>query len=526
MGMQGMNVYVHAPKDDGYQRASWREPYPPDKLAELLDEVRAAKDAGVDWVPNLSPAVALIPGSPAPGSAPSRDVCFSCPEDHQAIFDKLDPFFDAGTRVLMLSFDDAHKTSSHPQDAAAYGAGEEAYGRMNRDLLNTIHRRYAARDANFKLFTVLVDYAGTHDTPYLQTLRSDGGLDDGIEVMWTGTAVVSATLDTAEAAAYAALVGRERVLVWDNYPVNDFMGGAFGRPARLFMGPYAGRGPGLPEAVSGILANPMSEPVASRVVLGTVARYLNDPSGYDPEAAWRASIRDLAGEHEDALVAFAENSRSSALDRTESPVFVALRDALLDAGPFWLPARDVLNAELAREEGAEQELREALPAFAEEADGFLAALTANARAARAAVDLLVAQRPVLEASLVDGRVAGRASPPSFMDAIVRFVGLQLAHQQALSRWEQMHGDRLAHDLATVYVDENRVDAFVRDAARRTGAWLPAAPVASSGVTVTVDGEPVTLDADGRFTTDAPSAPVEVIATDAAGGTTGLRLALD
>ena len=34
-GRYKLNTYVYAPKDDPYHRDRWREPYPPDALAQL-----------------------------------------------------------------------------------------------------------------------------------------------------------------------------------------------------------------------------------------------------------------------------------------------------------------------------------------------------------------------------------------------------------------------------------------------------------------------------------------------------------
>src|SRR5206468_2946844 len=90
------------------------------------------------------PGFPLIPSAPA-GPDISRDICFSCPDDVNVLVAKLTPFFDAGARALMVSFDDVQKVSSHPEDLAAYGNGSAAYGHMTRDLLNAVQRHFQAR---------------------------------------------------------------------------------------------------------------------------------------------------------------------------------------------------------------------------------------------------------------------------------------------------------------------------------------------------------------------------------------------
>lgn len=546
MGAHDLNVFVFAYKNDLYQRYWWRDPYPASQRAEMLDEVRVARDHGVEWVPNLTVGIPLLADTPIDAKPGSDDVCFSCPGDLATILAKYDPFFEAGVRTFMLSFDDVVKVSSHPEDAAAYGAGDEAFGRMNRDLLNAVHDHYAARagDEPFTLLTVLADYSATSDTPYLAGIRADGGLHDGIEVAWTGPAVFSPTVQPGDARAYAALVGRERVLLWDNYPVNDLTGGGVGvdprdrnqwiDDTRLFLGPYQGRAPDLASGVVGVIANPMRQLWASRVALATMAEYLGDPAGYEPEHAWSDALAGLGGRDSalaDAIAALAENSRSSPLNHAESPIYTAATQELLealDAGAFWRDAASRLVAELHREESSPPVIRSRFPELAADTDPFLAALAGNAAASRTAVDLLAAQRPHLTVNASRSgphtvHVTGRAMPPSAFEVNTLLARLDVAFANRLADPHFVHGTRAGSDLSTVYAAENRFDAFVLEVQRRTHAWLSTAALAARGVTVRVNGVVVSLDESGGFAVDVPAAAgLAVVATDGAGGSTGQR----
>src|SRR5436190_20468163 len=91
MPSHGFNAYVHAPKDDLFQRTNWRDPYPPAEQADFEREIRDARARGVAWIPNLSPAVPLIPTPAAPDRPPSRDLCFSCPADLDVVVATLEP---------------------------------------------------------------------------------------------------------------------------------------------------------------------------------------------------------------------------------------------------------------------------------------------------------------------------------------------------------------------------------------------------------------------------------------------------
>ena len=79
MPRHGFNAYVHAPKDDLYQRTYWRDPYPAAERADFAREIALARARGIEWIPNLSPALPLIPTPKPPDRPPSRDLCFSCP---------------------------------------------------------------------------------------------------------------------------------------------------------------------------------------------------------------------------------------------------------------------------------------------------------------------------------------------------------------------------------------------------------------------------------------------------------------
>jgi len=335
-------------------------------------------------------------------------------------------------------------------------------------------------------------------------------------------------------------VGRRRVGIWDNYPANDYTGNAAGRPSRVFLGPYRGRDRRLPSAVSGIVANVMNEALANRFALGTVARYVSDPRRYDPEVAWRATIAELGGRPEltDALAALAENSRSSTLDRRESMPLTARLDAFLAAlkTPFWPGPFEALWQELGRQERAGAMIRAGAPELAGQLAPFLDRLTGEAGAAQSMVAALAAERPQLEVHVTRPtepslQFAGRALPPSPAAVVAAAAAAAVSHALDMSDSHTVHGDRVTPSLddpqtvGRLYVNENRVDAFFADVISRTTSWMPQAPAAASGVTVTLDGQAVTLGGDGTFSATVParSGTHEVVATDGAGGRTGVRI---
>jgi hyaluronoglucosaminidase len=529
MAEHGMNAYVHAPKDDLYGRTHWRDPYPAAQQAVFDREVRAARRDGIAWIPNISPALPLIPTVAPPAGAPSRDLCFSCPADLAVVRRKFAPFVAAGAPAVMVSFDDVNKLMSHPEDLARYGAGDEAFGRANGEFLTKLARSYREDGSGVRVLSVGADYSGTADTAYLRGLRAT--LDPAVEVMWTGTNVPSEDFTAADARAYAKWIGR-RPLLWDNWTNTDTAGSALGdHAARIFLGPYKRRAEAAPE-LGGIFLNPANDAHLNKLPLATAADWMAAPASYDPAASWRRAIRELAGRRRAGdLRAWAETSWSNKLDReTESPTFVRRSAAFTeayDAGGAWLRPHDALAAELRRVERAPGTLpRMRDRDVARQAGPFLAAASRGAEAGALGTALLVAERPALEARRTRTGFTGRAAPPDHAEATRLRAETQAAREAFETDRRFTYGWRLpyAFEIPPYAVPRNVMSAFLDEVRERDAAWLPTAPQAASGVTVTLDGEPVDLGVDGSFALPASACGALLEARDGAGGRTALRLA--
>ncbi len=160
-------------------------------------------------------------------------------------------------------------------------------------------------------------YHGRGDGPYLSALGA--ATDPRIDLLWTGRAICSPEIDLADAATVARTTARP-VLIWDNYPVNDVA-----MTAELHLGAYRGRDPHLFRFCRGVIANPMEHAESSKIALATIADYLWDPEGYDPERqlgarhprrGWTASMRA-------AVRLFADNVRTSCLEEADAPLLAA-----------------------------------------------------------------------------------------------------------------------------------------------------------------------------------------------------------
>lgn len=300
MGRYKMNTYVYAPKDDPYHRELWREPYPPVEKARLAELVEKAQAHHVDFVFAISPGLSIEYGSDA---------------DFERLVQKTEAMWELGVRHFALLLDDIDRELIHPTDRERFGAD---IGAAHAYLVNR-YNRYLKEKGAARLMMVPIDYYQPGPTPYRSRLARD--MDREVLVFWTGMGVVVPTITADEARHISSVYGNE-LLIWENYPVNDF------RRTRLFLGPLAGRDPDLAQAVAGLLANPMNEGEASKIPLMTVADYLWNPDDYDALAAWDEALRRKGGAAYPALRRLAEVSTESALHPAAPSPVKELLDAV------------------------------------------------------------------------------------------------------------------------------------------------------------------------------------------------------
>lgn len=245
LAAEGMDVYVHAPKDDPYHRDRWREPYP----TEELEEFARFADAG-----HLRLGVTVAPGL----TMDTEDAT-----ERALLLAKVQQLTSTGARVVGLLLDDLEPSPGS--------------GRRHARLTTWLRE---ALPADVELFMVPLHYTGCGPAPYLEELSAD--LPDEVAVGWTGRHVVNPTITAADARARREALAGRAPLLWDNTPVNDAV-----MWRSLFTGPLRGREPALLDEVSGYLANPMPQARASLPALRSAAAWCR---GGDPRAAWAAAL--------------------------------------------------------------------------------------------------------------------------------------------------------------------------------------------------------------------------------------------
>ncbi len=432
-GAHKMNTYVYSPKDDPYLRAQWRDPYPADKLAQIAELVDRSAANHVEFTYALSPGLS---------------VCYSSAADEQALVDKFQSLWDIGVRTFAIPLDDISYTSWNcDADRTMFGTGGGAAGTAQAYLLNEVQRGFIdTHPGASRLEMVPTEYSNTSPSAYKSAIKAN--LDPQIIVEWTGVGVIAPTITAEQATAAHDVFGHD-ILLWDNYPVNDYV------TNRLLLAPYVGRDPDLGSALYGITANPMIQPEASKIALFTVADYTWNPTDYDAQASWQAGLKDLSGGDPSAraaLAAFADLNYASRLGTPQAPV---LADRLATFWPAWergsRSAARSLDEYLAVIAGIPDTLENRMgdPAFVADTQPWLNSAGAWGRAARAALRMLIDQRAGHGAAAL----ADRAQAES-------------AAAQATSQ--------LYHGLGgsvTVTVGDGVIDTFVAQAIAENDRWL-------------------------------------------------------
>ncbi|WBB59299.1 beta-N-acetylglucosaminidase domain-containing protein [Streptomyces sp. WMMC500] len=480
MGRTKLNRYLYAPGDDRYRQADWREAYPAGQRARFRELAERARANHV----TLAWAV-----------APGQNFCFSSGRDRKDLIAKADAMWALGVRAFQLQFQDvSYSEWACGEDADEYGTGPEAAARAQAETANALAAHLSRRHPDAAPLSLLpTEYYQDGATDYRSALA--GELDERVEVAWSGVGAVPREITGGQLRAAQAAFGGHPLVTQDNYPVNDYA------RDRIFLGPYDGRDPAVAAGSAGVLASGMEQPAASRVPLFTVADYAWNPRAYDPDAAWRAAVRDLAADAPDparagaALAALAGNSASSELGAQESAY---LRPLIAD---FW-GERERASGGRQDAEKAARRLRDAFTVmrrapdelapladgtFGDEVRPWLKRLARYGAAGERAVDMVTAQaagrhEEAWQARLELQRLAGEAGLP---------------HSAPARTWEGPPGG---------VVGAGVLDAFLSRALTDSDSWLGAGGAAGRGADAgasaaggaePLPGSSVAAAADGR-----------------------------
>jgi hypothetical protein len=316
----GLNTYVYAPKDDPLHRASWREPYPPAASARLAELAGTARSLGVSFVYAISPGLSMRYADDA---------------DFRALTAKAQQLHDAGVDSFALFFDDVPAELTGPDEARRWPGAGGSGAAHGATCTRFVTEFLAPRGIHTTLLVCPTDYAGTGTTAYRRQFARTAPPD--ALVAWTGADIVVGGVSRADIDRAAVSYGR-RLVLWDNFPVNDF------EPGRLFLGPLTGRtGDVAGSALEGVLANPMIWAAPSRIPLASVAEWAADPRGYEPATSAPRALGLVAGAGAADLAPLVRACSAWPPGAPQDGDLVAAADGTLAGVPG---ARDVLTARL------------------------------------------------------------------------------------------------------------------------------------------------------------------------------------
>lgn len=292
---QKMNTFVYAPKDDPFHRNLWRVPYSPLKQSELRQLITFCKRHHMRFVFALSPG---------------NTVSYVSDADLLAMIQKNQMMWNEGVRNFAIFFDDIGRHLTHSEDRARFGNDTSALAKAQASFMNRFYTQFIHTHPGAQLMTVPTDYYQPGHTPYRDQFAKY--LNAHITVLWTGNGVIAKKVSVQDL-ALAKQIFHHPLLLWDNYPVNDYL------PSRLFLGPLLGRDRGLAtHGLQGILSNPMMEAEASTIALQTVADYAWNPLRYDAYQSWENALRESGGQAYLSLRRFALANRSSPIAPIET----------------------------------------------------------------------------------------------------------------------------------------------------------------------------------------------------------------
>lgn len=257
-GGHGMNIYFYGPKDDHYQRQLWRLPYPAKEMNRLADLAKIANDNFVDFSFAISPGLS---------------IAYSSDADFQTLAAKFDSVRRLGVSNFALFLDDVPQELVHPADKQRFKTLAEAH----TYLINRLNRHFKSISPDIRLTVCPTTY--TNEWGSREYIRELGaGVDPGISIDWTGTEVGGRPITVEQAREWAGYLHR-KPLVWENFPNDD------DRPWLPVFEPLRGMPKELPSEIEGMFSNPLNQAHAALISLQTIADYLWNPVGYDPDAS-------------------------------------------------------------------------------------------------------------------------------------------------------------------------------------------------------------------------------------------------
>ncbi|GAA0606530.1 hypothetical protein HPO96_01665 [Kribbella sandramycini] len=456
LGRHRMNAFMYTVSGDPHTAgAKWRERYTGADVDRIREAIQRAKANHVEFIYRVNPEANV---------SPAHGICHADAAEKNALIARYEQLWDLGERVFAVGWDDVGGQFRCPLDQTTFGSDASPLGAAQAHVVNDIYNRFIKTHPGARLLTVPTDYWGNGRTAY--RTRFAALIPTDVDIFWTGREVISPTITTADAAEASAAFGGRKLLIFDNYPVNDYA------PNAQHLGPLVGRDAGLPQHATGFMINEMQEAEPSLIALGTASEYAWNPAAYDPQAAWTRVINELGGPVAAALRRYAEVHTGSALSSDSSAPLTPLVRSFVAAyrsGQDLTASANALTGFLNRLAAAPGELRAQLPSrsFVQDSEPWLARTERRAQAGVAAVQALQAKaagdlagyrakREVMHAALAGGNTSFRLAVPGSLDDLLDLAGVSRGT------------DVVRHDSGAMSVYERARNGRVQS------AWQPTA----------------------------------------------------
>jgi hypothetical protein len=287
----GLNTCIYCPKGDAFLRRRWREDWPAEGWRRLCQLSGTYTGRGLNWGVGLSP-VELYRSYGA--------------SEREELRTKVARLGELSAPLIAILFDDM------PGDLDALA---ERQAEIVSDVCNWLPGvRVLACPTYYSYDPVLEKFFGDMPPGYWPDLGRL--LPREVGIFWTGPMVCSEAIDKVHLESITGQLGR-RVILWDNYPVND--GGT--RCDFLYTDKLSGREAGIESYLSGHLCNPMNQGLLSLPALAGLSG-LYGRTGLDEEAlarilgpsTWRKLSRDRYAFQHEGLSGLGESRRAQLLE--------------------------------------------------------------------------------------------------------------------------------------------------------------------------------------------------------------------
>ena len=241
-----LNTYLYCPKGDARLRGEWQQLWPEPLFRQLQSLSASYRGQGLQFGVGLSPMELYRNYGAA---------------EQEQLRRKLDYLDGLEAPLLAILFDDM------PGDLDSLAARQA-------EIVHDVYRwcpdqRILVCPTYYSFDPALQKYFGPMPDNYWADLGA--ALPIEVDVFWTGNEVCSASVTLADVEAIERQLGR-RVILWDNYPVND----GEARSKHLYLKPLYDREVALREQLGGHLCNPMNQGVLSLPALVGLARLYGD----------------------------------------------------------------------------------------------------------------------------------------------------------------------------------------------------------------------------------------------------------